>query len=197
MKYANQPTRWHILKLQHSQQSNSNHTMMLKLMNTDKHTQDHTNKLPCPQTGNTNPFNNTSCQTHPEVKVIHCNDPNNDNPNLNQIDSLCSIPTLYSPVTQQQLNKDSPILYLTQANHCSNHQPGLNKIKEEILQSLKQMTGHPTSQSIQAPIDFDKMIEALEQRTHKMTVNTACYPLAPYHGCPQQAPDPSHPLKTC
>jgi len=68
----------------------------------------------------------------------------------------------YSLVMQQQLNKDSPSLYLTQTDHHSNHQPDLDKIKEEILQSLEQMTSHPTSQSIQAPIDFDKMIEALD-----------------------------------
>jgi len=162
---------------------------------TDKHTQDHTNRLPRTQTGTPKPFDNTSCQTHPEVQVILCNDPNNDNPNLNQTDSLHSTPMLYSPVMQQQINKDSPILSLTQADHRSNRQPDLEKIEEEILQSLEQMTGLPTIQSIQAPIDFDKMIAALEKRIHEMTANTAPYPRVPpttdTHNKQQTPPTPS------
>jgi len=133
-----------------TKQQQSHHDRLKPTFPTDTHTQDHTNKFLHPQTGNTDPFDNTTCQTHPEVQVIHCNDPNNDTPNLNQTDSLCFTSTLCSPVTQQQISKDSPILYLTQANHHSNCQPDLDKIKEEILQSLKQMTSHPTSQSIQA-----------------------------------------------
>ncbi len=143
------------------------------------YTFDHNNKAPHPQNGKTDPADNTSCQTHPEAHARRYDDPNHCTTNQKQSDSLRYYPTIYSLATQQQINKDSSILNLTQADHRSNRQPDrLDEIEEEILQSLAQMSGHSTTLTNQAPIDFDKMIQALERRIHEMNVNTAPYPPA-------------------
>jgi len=48
-----------------------------------KCTSAHTNQPPYPQPGNTDLVNITSCQPHPGAQDIHCDDLNNDTPNLN------------------------------------------------------------------------------------------------------------------
>ncbi len=159
-------------------QQQSHHDKLEPAWPNATHTTDHKNQPPHPQIGNTKPANNSSSQYHAEAHAIHYNDWNNHNPNQNQTDLLCPNTKIYPLFMQQQINTDHSILNLTKADHHINCQPDLDKIKEEILQSLEQMTSHPTRLSNQAPIDFDKMIQSLKCSIHKMNINIAPSSLA-------------------